>query len=167
MTRILSLACLVGLVGCSPSVDQKSAVSIMGAALNGTGQAQSKLMVNTTQTSASYDGDVTNPAGTGTAHVSGSASQSGTGSSATFDIAFSHWLDTASNITIDGSLHESATFTTTSPLVGDAHLSGMLHATGAVTADVDFALTVSYTQTAVQVTGSIGGNTINVNASAH
>ena len=165
MIRILPFALLLGITGCAPSVDQKSSVQVMGAALNGTSQAQAKLMASITGNSAQYDGDVANPAGTGSAHVSGSAQSGAGGWSSTFDISYTHWVDAASNITLDGSLHESASFTTLDPLVGTAHLSGTLHATGAVQADVDFDLTVTYSTTGVDLSGSIGGNAIH--ASAH
>jgi hypothetical protein len=165
MIRILSFALLLGITGCSPSVDQKSSVQVMGAALQGTSQAQAKLMGSVTGNSAQFDGDVTNPAGTGSAHVSGSAQSGASGWNSTFDISYTHWVDAASNITLDGSLHESASFTTLDPLVGSAHLSGTLHATGAVQAEVDFDLTVTYSTTGVDMSGSIGGNAIH--ASAH
>ena len=165
MIRILPFALLLGITGCSPSVDQKSSVQVMGAALQGTSQAQTKLMANITGNSAQLDGDVANPAGTGSAHVTGSAQSGAGGWTSTFDISYTHWTDAASKITLDGSLHESASFTTLDPLVGTAHLSGMLHATGAVQADVDFDLTVTYSATGVDMSGSIGGNAIH--ASAH
>jgi hypothetical protein len=137
----------------------------MSAALNGTSQAQTKLMSSVTGSSAQLDGDVANPAGSGSAHVTGSAQSGAGGWTSSFDITYAHWLDAASNITLDGSLHESASFTTLSPIVGSAHLTGMLHATGAVQAEVDFDLTVTYSTTGVDISGSIGGNAIH--ASAH
>jgi hypothetical protein len=162
MTRLLPFVCLLGLVGCSPSVDQQSSVKVMGAALVGTGQAQSQIMSSATASGSQFDAQVTNPAGSGSAHVSGSATSSAGSWTSAFDITYAHWLDAASNITLDGSLHESASFTSLDPIVGTAHLTGMLQASGAVQAEVDFDLSVTYTATGYSVTGSIGGNSINV-----
>lgn len=136
----------------------------MSAALTGTSQAQSKFMTSS-MSSGQFSGDVTNPTGSGSATVSGAATVDSSGWNSTFDITYDHWTDARSKITIDGALHESASFQSLSPLVGTARLSGMLHATGAVTADVDFDLTLTYTKTSYDITGSVGGNSVHASAS--
>ena len=166
MKKILAVFVL-SLVGCGPSVDQQSAVKVMGAALNGTNQAQTQLQQSMNGASATFSGSIANPAGTGSATVNGNITQSANAFAETFDIAYAQWDDVASGITVNGSLHEDANFSSLNPPVGSAHLNGALDATGAVKATVDFDLTMSYTTSSVQITGNVGGNSINVSAAAN
>ena len=160
--RNMLLAVSLVAVGCGGGVDQQSSVKVMNSALVGTSQAQVKLMPSGNATSASFNGQVTNTAGTGTATVNGSTVKSGASWATNFDIVFTNWSDLASGITISGTLHEDATLTTLSPYAGKVHLTGMVHATGNVTADIDFDVTVEYATGSIKMTGSVGGNTINV-----
>jgi hypothetical protein len=146
--------------GCSNSLDQQSATKVMSSALNGTAAAQVKLKPVAGASSASFDGDVQNPAGSGSAHVSGSASSTAAGWTVGFDIVFQQWTDLASNVTLNGSLHEAASLTTMSPFVGSVKITGDLAATGSVQAGVDFDLAVDYTATKYQIKGNIGGATL-------
>jgi hypothetical protein len=151
---------MLAIAGCGSSVDQQSAVKVMSTALTGTGQAQAKLMPASGSSTASYNGTVTNPAGSGSATVSGTATQNGSAWSFVFDITYNHWTDAASNVTIDGALHETANFSSLNPLLGSFSLTGMLTASGAVQAHVDFNLSAVYSTTSIKITGNVGGNSV-------
>src|SRR4051794_15631937 len=122
--------CMLLVGGCSNNLDQQSATKVMTSALGGTAAAQVKLKPVAGANSASFDGDIVNPAGSGSAHATGSATSTANGWTVKFDITFNHWADLASNVTLDGSLHEAASFTTMSPLVGSVKITGDLAATG-------------------------------------
>ncbi|MCU1276549.1 MAG: hypothetical protein JWM53_95 [bacterium] len=156
----LGMFFFVVVAGCSSGLDQQSATKVMSSALTGTAQAQTQLKPTTGATSASFDGTIQNPAGSGSAHVTGSASQTANGWNVAFDITFAQWTDLASNVTLDGALHESASFTTMSPLVGSVKITGNLTASGSVQSAVDFNLAVDYSPTKYQVSGNIGGTTL-------
>jgi hypothetical protein len=147
--------------GCNSGLDQQSATKVMSSALTGTAQAQTQLKPMTGATNASFDGTIQNPAGSGSAHATGSATQTATGWTVTFDITFTQWTDLASNVTLNGSLHEAASFTTMSPLVGSVKITGALTATGSVQSSVDFDLAVDYSPTNYQVSGNVGGASLN------
>ncbi|MDB4969958.1 MAG: hypothetical protein JWN44_5647 [Myxococcales bacterium] len=153
--------CMLLVGGCSNNLDQQSATKVMTSALNGTAAAQVKLKPVAGAGSASFDGDIQNPAGSGSAHVTGSAASTAAGFSVNFDIAFAHWTDLASNVTLDGSLHEAAAFSTMSPFVGSVKITGDLAATGAVQAAVAFDLALDYSPTKLQVVGNVGGASLN------
>jgi hypothetical protein len=143
--------------GCSGGLDQQSATKVMSSALTGTANAQLQLKPTNGATNASFDGQIQNPAGSGSAHVTGAASSTASGWDVNFDITFDHWTDLASNVTLDGALHESASFTTMSPLVGSVKITGNLTASGAVQSAVGFDLAVDYSPTKYQVKGNVGG----------
>jgi hypothetical protein len=145
------------LVGCNSGLDQQSATKVMTSALTGTASAQAQFKPTANNTNGSVDVTLTNPAGSGSAHVTGSATQTSNGWNVTFDITFSGWTDLATNVTLDGALHETASFTTMSPFVGDVKLTGNVKASGAVQASVDFDVDASYSPTAVHVDGDVGG----------
>jgi hypothetical protein len=149
--------------GCSSSMDQQSATKVMTSALNGTGAAQNHLKPVAGANSANFDGTIQNPAGTGSAHATGSANQTATGWNVNFDITFAQWSDAGSNVTLDGSLHETATFSTMLPLVGSVKITGDVKASGSVQGDADFDLAVDYSPTKLQVVGDVGGSSLNVN----
>jgi hypothetical protein len=165
MKRIVTTLFALSLAGCGPSVDQQSAVKVMGAALNGTNQAQTQLQQSMSGSSATFNGEITNPAGTGSAQVNGSITSSANAFAETFDIAYAHWNDVASGVILDGTLHEDASFSSLNPPIGSAHLNGALIASGTVEATVDFDVTSSYQTGSVQITGNVGGNSINISAS--
>ncbi len=167
MKRIVPSLFVLALVGgCSGGLDQQSAVKVMGAALVGTGAAQSKLMpASMTGTGTTFNGQVENSGGTGSAQVNGSTTQSGNGWSVTFDILFSKWTDAGSSVTLDGSLHEAATFTSLNPLTGSVKISGALTAAGAVQGTVDFDLSVDYSPSSYKVSGNVGGSSVNASGS--
>ena len=56
-----------------------------------------------------------------------------------------------------GSLHEAASFSTMAPLVGSVKITGNVASTGSVQAAVDFGLDVNYSPTHYQVSGHVGG----------
>jgi hypothetical protein len=158
----LFAALAVVATGCGGSVNQQSAAKVMTAAFTGVGQAQAKLQPAAGQNSASFNGSITNPSGTGSATVSGSATQNGSAWSVTFDETFSNWSDPASGVTVNGALHESASFTTMSPLNGTASVSGDITASGSVNADVGIDITATYNAGAFTLDGNVGGNTIHI-----
>src|SRR5207245_9440807 len=82
---------MLAAAGCNNSLDQQSATKVMSSALSGTATAQGKLKPVAGASNASFDGDIQNPAGSGSAHVSGAATQTSGGWSVTFDITFNHW----------------------------------------------------------------------------
>jgi hypothetical protein len=133
----------------------------MSSALTGTAAAQAQFKPTTNNSNASFDGDIQNPAGTGSAHVTGSATQSSSGWDVKFDISFNQWTDLATNVTLNGALHETASFTTMSPFVGNVAITGSLAATGAVQSSVDFDVAVDYSPTKYDVVGHVGGASIN------
>jgi hypothetical protein len=149
--------CLLVVGGCSNNLDQQSATKVMTSALGGTAAAQVKLKPVAGATSASFDGDIQNPAGSGSAHATGSASSTANGLVVNFDIKLNQWHDLASDVTLDGSLHEAASFSTVSPFVGSVKITGNLASTGSVQAAVDFDVAVDYTATKLQVVGNVGG----------
>ena len=148
--------------GCNSGLDQQSATKVMTSALTGTGAAQAQLKPMNGATNASFDGTIQNPAGTGSAHVPGSATSTSNGWSVVIDVTFDHWTDLASNVTLTGALHESASFSTMSPLVGSVKITGNLAATGSVQSSVDFDLAVDYSPTKYQVVGNVGGASLNL-----
>ncbi len=158
----LSVAALLALAGgCSnSSIDHASANKVMTAALAGTGQAQTMASSTSSTSGGSLDITLTNPNG-GTAHVTGTQSNSN-GFSLNFDITFSKWTDKADNITLDGTLHETSSFTSTAPFTGSATITGDLSASGSVNAAVDFNLTAAYSPTGIKINGNVGGNSINL-----
>jgi len=159
---MLALAGLVvALTGCTSGLDQQSAAKVMTSALTGTGAAQMQLTPKNGAANASIDADIQNPAGTGSAHVTGSATQTGSGWNVTFDITFTKWSDVGTNVTLDGALHEAASFTTMSPFVGQVAVTGSVTASGAVQGSVDFDVNVGYSPTQYQVTGHVGGASVN------
>jgi len=89
-------------------------------------------------------------------------SSTSNGWSVVIDITFDHWTDLASNVTLTGALHESASFSTMSPLVGSVKITGNLAATGSVQSSVDFDLAVDYSPTKYQVVGNVGGASLNL-----
>ncbi|MGZ3438414.1 MAG: hypothetical protein ACXVDD_02815 [Polyangia bacterium] len=147
--------------GCNSGLDQQSATKVMSSALTGTASAQMQLKPVNNATSANFDGVIQNPAGSGSAHVTGAATSTASGWTVTFDITFNQWTDLASNVTLNGSLHEAASFTTMSPLVGSVKITGNLTASGAVQSAVDFDLAVDYSPTKYQVSGNVGGASLN------
>ncbi len=148
--------------GCGPSVDQQSAAKVMTATFSGVGQAQGKIMPAAGQTSASFNGSVTNPSGTGSATVNGSATQNGTSWAETVDITFVNWSDPATGVTVNGALHESATFSSMNPLSGTASVSGDVKSSGSVNADVGIDIKATYNAGAFTLDGDVGGNTIHI-----
>lgn len=161
MRLTLATLMMVALAGCNSGMDQQSATKVMSSALTGTGAAQMQLTPKNGATNATVDADIQNPAGSGSAHVTGTATQTGSGWNVVFDITFSHWTDLATNVTLDGALHESASFTTMSPFVGQVTLTGNVAASGAVQGSVDFDMNVSYSPTQYQVAGHVGGASVN------
>ena len=152
---------MLAAAGCNSGLDQQQATKVMSSALTGTASAQTQLKPMNGATNASFDGTIQNPAGSGSAHVTGSATQTANGWTQTFDITFTQWTDLASNVTLNGSLHEAASFTTMSPLVGSVKITGALTATGSVQGSVDFDLAVDYSPTNYQVVGNVGGASLN------
>jgi hypothetical protein len=163
MRRFATLGLLaLSLAGCSNGLDQQSAAKVMSSALAGTGSAQTMLKPQSGSANAMFDGTIQNPSGSGSAHVSGSTTSTSGGWNMAFDITFAQWHDLASNVTLDGALHEAAMLSTVSPFVGSVKIDGHLVASGAVQGTIDFNLALNYTSTQYQVTGSVGGATINV-----
>lgn len=161
MRRLLSFAplALLAIAGCGNSeLDHDSAVKVMSAALTGTAAADAHVMNG--NAAGDLDVTITNTAGSGTLHLVGSATSANGTVTTSLDLTFDHWTDLATNVTLDGALHERGTFTTQAPLTGDVKLSGMLAASGAVTGNVDFDLAGSYGPTGVSVTGHVGGQSI-------
>ena len=161
MRLVLASLMMVAVGGCNSGLDQQSAAKVMSSALTGTATAQAQFKPTTNNSNASFDGDIQNPAGTGSAHVTGSAVQSSSGWDVKFDISFNQWTDLASNVTLNGALHETASFTTMSPFVGNVAITGSLAATGAVQSSVDFDVAVDYSPTRYDVVGHVGGASIN------
>ena len=161
MRLVLASLMMVAVGGCNSGLDQQQATSVMSSALTGTAAAQAQLKPVNGQTNASFDGDIQNPAGTGSAHVSGSATQTANGWDVKFDITFTKWTDLATNVTLDGGLHETASFTTMSPFVGNVAITGSVVASGAVQSSVDFDVKVDYSPTKYDVSGHVGGASIN------
>ncbi|HWE30071.1 MAG TPA: hypothetical protein VHB97_18805 [Polyangia bacterium] len=159
--RLVLASVFVMLAGCNSGLDQQSAAKVMSSALTGTASAQTQLKPMNGATNASFDGDIQNPAGSGSAHVTGSTTSTSNGWNVTFDITFSHWTDLATNVTLDGALHETASFTTMSPFVGSVAITGSVTASGAVQSSVDFDVDVSYSPTQYQVAGHVGGASVN------
>lgn len=162
MRLLVPFAFLALVAGCNNGLDQQSATKVMSSALTGTGRAQTMLEPKSGQTNATFNGAIQNPSGSGSATVSGTTTQQGSAWQMAFDIAFAQWHDLGTNVTLDGALHESASWTTMSPLVGSVTITGHLQATGAVQGAVDFNLSVSYSATQYVVTGNVGGSTVNV-----
>ncbi|HEX9103789.1 MAG TPA: hypothetical protein VF997_16375 [Polyangia bacterium] len=158
--RLVLASTIVLFVGCNSGLDQQSATKVMSSALVGTGVAQMQLTPTNGASSASFDGVIQNPAGSGSAHVSGTATSTANGWNVAFDITFNHWTDLASNVTLDGALHESAAFTTMSPFVGSVKITGAVTASGAVQSAVDFDVGVDYSPTQYQVAGHVGGASV-------
>lgn len=150
------------LVGCNSGLDQQSAAKVMASALTGTASAQAQFKPTANNTNANVDVTLTNPAGSGSAHVTGAATQTSNGWNVTFDITFAGWTDLATNVTLDGALHEAASFTTMSPFVGDVKLTGNVKASGAVQGSVDFDVDASYSPTMVHVDGDVGGASLEI-----
>jgi hypothetical protein len=148
--------------GCNNGMDQQSATKVMSSALVGTGVAQQQLTPQPGQSNATLDATIQNPAGTGSAHVTGSAVNNNGTWTVNFDITYTNWSDLAQNVTLNGSLHESATFTTMSPLVGSVKITGNVAATGSVSGTADFDLSVDYSPTHYQASGHVGGASLNV-----
>ena len=154
--------CSLLLVGCNSGLDQQSATKVMTSALTGTASAQAQFKPTNNNSNASFDGTITNPAGSGSAHVTGTATQATNGWNVTFDITFTGWTDPAQNVTLDGALHETASFTTMSPFVGDVKITGNVQASGSVQGSVDFNVDASYSPTSVHVDGDVGGASLKI-----
>jgi hypothetical protein len=153
------LALLAIAAGCGNSeLDHDSAVKVMSSALTATAAADAHVMNGTA--AGDLDVTLTNTAGSGSIHVVGSASDEAGTVATSLDITFDHWTDLATNVTLDGALHERGTFTTQAPLTGDVKLSGMLTASGAVSGNVDFDVEGSYGPTGFSVTGDVGGQSL-------
>jgi hypothetical protein len=155
--------CAFLVVGCNSGLDQQSAAKVMTSALGATGGAQAQFKPTLDDANVTVDGAITNPAGSGSAHVSGAATQTANGWNVDFDVTLAGWTDLASNVTLDGTLHEAASFTTMSPFVGDVKITGRLQATGSVQANADFDVEASYSPTAVKLDGNVGGASIDLN----
>jgi hypothetical protein len=160
--KVLTIVSMLAAAGCNNGMDQQSATKVMSSALLGTGVAQQQLTPQPGQNSATVDATIQNPAGTGSAHVTGSATQTNGSWSVTFDITYTNWSDLAQNVTLNGSLHEAATFTTMAPLVGSVKITGNVAATGSVQGSADFDLAVDYSPTHYQASGHVGGASLNV-----
>src|SRR3954470_1385292 len=92
MRSITSLALLMfAIAGCNNGMDQQSATKVMSSALIGTGTAQAQFKPTNGQTNASFDGTIQNPAGSGSAHVTGSAVDNNGTWTVTFDITYAQW----------------------------------------------------------------------------
>src|SRR5262249_53064756 len=161
MTRVqlvVSLCALAVTAGCGSTVDHPSAVKVMNAALGGTIAADGQVVnANWTPTGGNVDVTLTNPVGSGSAHIVGPLQHANGAVSTTLDVTFTQWHDPVANITLDGALHEAGTFSTVAPLTGDVKLDGALTSTGSVAATVDFDLHGSYAPTGFSVTGDVGG----------
>jgi hypothetical protein len=157
MLRLLALGSLF-LLACGNGVDHASAVKVMTAALTATaagdGQAAS---LDLAATGGHLDVALTNLAGTGSGHVTGTVVRNHGVTSTTVDVELTNWSDPIEHVTLDGSLHEIGSFSSSLPLVGDVQLSGALAATGDVVATVDFDLHGSYSPAGFSVTGEVGG----------
>jgi hypothetical protein len=163
MHRLLSFGPLLILAiasGCNNGLDHDSAVKVMGSALKGTAAAEAHVM--TSNANGQIDITLTNTQGSGSAHLVGTTTKTGNMVSTTFDLTFNHWTDDESKITLDGALHEAATFETPLPLSGSVQLTGTLSASGAVTGAADFDLKGSYSSAGLSVTGQVAGQTINI-----
>ena len=169
MTRLLKLVCILALAaaGCGNSVDHDSAVKVMSSALTGTVAADGQMVsVDWTKSAGKVDITLTNHAGSGTAQLSGTAVRNGNVTTTNVDIAFQNWTDPVANVTLNGSLHESGTFSAPLPLTGDVTVTGALASTGSVNATVDFDLHGTYSPTGFAVKGDVGGNSIDVELAA-
>jgi hypothetical protein len=174
MHRLISITPCLALAlatGCSsPTVDRASATKVMGVAVNatisGNGQVAS---ANVTPTSAQIDITLNNPAGPGNAHILGNASKANGMVTESVDITFTNWVDVLDNVTLNGMLHESGTFSAPLPLAGNVQIDGALAASGSVNAMVDFNITGAYAPTGFDVSGNVGGNVLNASfgISAH
>jgi hypothetical protein len=168
MHRLLSsfgpLLLVAMAAGCNngSSLDHDSAVKVMNSALTGTNAAESRVMISNTSGAGQLDLTVINPAGTGSLHVVGSATDSSGVLTTTLDITFDHWHDAAADITLDGSLHEAGTFASPVPVSGNVKLTGALTASGEVNGTVDFDLTGSYSATGFSVKGDVGGQSLDI-----
>jgi hypothetical protein len=169
MTRLqlfVSLCALASAAGCGSSVDHASAVKVMNSALGGTIAADGQIVkADWTPTGGAVDVTLTNPVGSGSAHVLGTLQHGNGAVSTTLDVTFTKWNDPIAGITLDGALHEAGTFSTVAPLTGDVKLDGALATTGSVAATVDFDLHGSYAPTGFSVSGDVGGNSMNASFS--
>jgi hypothetical protein len=117
----------------------------------------------------SIDVTVTNPAGTGSAHLVGTATKTQSALTTAVDITFNKWTDAESKITLDGALHETGTFAEPLPLSGNVELSGALTASGPVSGAVDFDVKGNYSPSGFSVSGNVGGQSVSatLNVAAH
>ena len=160
---MIGTVCLLALAGCGNSVDHDSAVKVASSALTVTGNANGQVVqIDTTKNGGQVDIMLTNHAGTGTAHVTGTIARNGNVTTTTVDVTLQNWHDPVENVTLDGTLHEAGTFSALSPIAGDVTVNGALSSTGAVHATVDFDVHGSYSATGFAVNGDVGGNTINI-----
>jgi hypothetical protein len=161
MTRLLAFGSLFVFAlasGCNNGLDHDSAVKVASSALNGTVAADVHVMAG----NGSVDVTIDNPNGTGSAHVTGTSTKNGNMLDTKLEVVFTHWTDSAANITLDGSLHEVGTFAAPLPLSGNVQLTGALAASGSVSGSADFDLTGSYSAGGFSVSGQVGGQSIDV-----
>lgn len=165
MRRLCSLVALL-LAGCGSTVDHPSAVKVMNSALGGTIAADGQVVsTDWTPTGGDVDVTLTNPVGSGSAHVVGTLSKGSGAVSETVDVTFTQWHDPVANLTLDGALHEAGNFATVAPLAGDVVLDGALTASGSVDAKVDVDLKGSYSPSGFSVAGDVGGQSLSASFS--
>jgi hypothetical protein len=158
MTRLLALAPLFLLVtGCDNGLDHDSAVKVTSSALTATAGAQ---VVAAASLTGNVDLTITNPAGTGSAHVVGTRTHTANDVTNTLDITLDHWTDRESGITLDGTLHAVATLATPLPTSGAIDLRGALAVSGTVDGNADFELAGSYSPGGFEVSGHVAGQSI-------
>ncbi|HEX6838285.1 MAG TPA: hypothetical protein VF334_17030 [Polyangia bacterium] len=167
MLRLITIASLVALAGCGSQVDHDSAVKVASSALTGTVAADGQVVhVDWSGSAGHVDVALTNPAGMGSAQVTGIVTKSGSSTTETIDVDFSDWTDPLEHVTLNGTLHEAGTFSAPLPLTGDATITGALSSSGSVNATVDFDVHGTYAPSGFAVTGDVGGNSIDVQVGA-
>ena len=155
------LALSLAAVGCGSSVDHDSAVKVMNLALTGTVAADNQTVsVNLNPNGGTVTASLTNLLGTGTATVDGSLTHKGTLTTSSLVVALDDWSDPQQSIKLTGSLHESGSFSSQLPLLGDVKLTGALQSTGDINASVDFDLEGTYSLNGFKVTGDVGGQSL-------
>jgi hypothetical protein len=160
---LIGTAFLLALAGCGNSVDHDSAVKVASSALSVTGNADGQVVnIDTTKNGGTVDILLTNHAGTGTAHITGTVVKNNGVTATTVDVTLQNWNDPIANVTLNGTLHEAGTFSAIAPIAGDVSVTGSLSSTGSVNATVDFDVQGAYSPTGFAVHGDVGGNTINV-----
>ena len=159
LTSLASLIALAAVAGCGNTVDHDSAVKVMNSALGATVAGDGQVVkADWTATGGDVDATLTNLAGSGSAHVTGSLHAVNGVVTTALDVSLTSWHDALANITLDGTLHEAGSFSAVAPLAGNVTLDGALAATGAVNATVDFDLQGSYSPIGFAIKGDVGGN---------